>query len=120
MDDDGYLYLVDRKKDLIVRGGYNISSIEVEGALHEHPDVVEAAVLGVPHRVLGQDVAAVVRLRPGATLELGEIAAFLADRLADYKRPRQLTTVTEPLPRNTMGKLDKVALRQRLAGASAP
>ena len=120
VDDDGYLYLVDRKKDLIVRGGYNISSIEVEGALHEHPDVVEAAVLGVPHRVLGQDVAAVVRLRPGATLELGEIAAFLADRLADYKRPRQLTTVTEPLPRNTMGKLDKVALRQRLAGASAP
>ena len=64
-DDDGFLYLVDRKKDVIVRGGYNVSSIEVESALHEHPDVVEAAVLGVPHPVLGQDVAAVVRLRHG-------------------------------------------------------
>ena len=120
LDEDGYLYLVDRKKDLIVRGGYNISSIEVEAALHEHPDVVEAAVLGVPHPVLGQDVAAVVRLRPGASLDLVATGEFLTDRLADYKRPRHLTTVTEPLPRNAMGKLDKKALRERLATSPAP
>ena len=66
-DEDGYLYLVDRKKDMINRGGYNVYSIEVESALYEHPDVVEAAVVGVPHDVLGQDVCAVVRVHAGAT-----------------------------------------------------
>jgi fatty-acyl-CoA synthase/long-chain acyl-CoA synthetase len=118
LDDEHYLYLVDRKKDLIVRGGYNVSSIEVEGALHEHPAVVEAAVLGVAHPVLGQDVAAVVRLRPGTELSLEEVRDFLADRLSDYKRPRSLTVRTEPLPRNAMGKLDKRTLRQDLEGAT--
>jgi acyl-CoA synthetase (AMP-forming)/AMP-acid ligase II len=111
-DDDGFLYLVDRKKDVIVRGGYNVSSIEVESALHEHPDVVEAAVLGVPHAILGQDVAAVVRLRPGGTLDVETAAAFLADRVADYKRPRRLVLCSGPLPRTPMGKLDKAALRE--------
>jgi acyl-CoA synthetase (AMP-forming)/AMP-acid ligase II len=114
LDSDGYLYLVDRKKDLIVRGGYNVSSIEVESALCEHPDVLEAAVIGIPHAVLGQDVAAVVRLRPGTTLDVAEVRAFLSDRVADYKAPRHLDSVTQPLPRNAMGKLDKVALRQRV------
>jgi acyl-CoA synthetase (AMP-forming)/AMP-acid ligase II len=120
LDDDGYLYLVDRKKDLIVRGGYNISSIEVESALHEHPDVLEAAVLGVAHPVLGQDVAAVVRLRPGASLSLESTKEFLLDRLADYKRPRQLVVQTEPLPRTAMGKLDKAGLRARFADPPTP
>jgi acyl-CoA synthetase (AMP-forming)/AMP-acid ligase II len=114
-DDEGYLYLVDRRKDVIVRGGFNISSIEVENALHEHPDVVEAAVVGVDHRVLGQDVAAVVRLRPGATLDWLERDTFLTDRLTDYKRPRRVVVSEGPLPRNAMGKLDKRALRERLA-----
>jgi acyl-CoA synthetase (AMP-forming)/AMP-acid ligase II len=111
-DDDGFLYLVDRKKDVIVRGGYNVSSIEVESALHEHPDVVEAAVLGVPHPILGQDVAAVVRLRPGGALDVETAAAFLADRVADYKCPRRLVLCPGPLPRTPMGKLDKAALRE--------
>jgi acyl-CoA synthetase (AMP-forming)/AMP-acid ligase II len=110
-DEDGYLYLVDRKKDVIVRGGYNVSSIEVEAALHDHQDVLEVGVVGVDHRVLGQDVAAVVRLRPGATLDVAAADAFLADRVADYKRPRRIVTSTEPLPRTAMGKLDKAALR---------
>jgi acyl-CoA synthetase (AMP-forming)/AMP-acid ligase II len=119
-DDDGYLYLVDRKKDVIVRGGYNVSSIEVESALHEHPDVVEAAVLGVAHPVLGQDVAAVVRLRPGQSFfDVETAAAFLADRVADYKRPRRIVVSDGPLPRTAMGKLDKAALRELLETASA-
>jgi long-chain acyl-CoA synthetase len=111
---DGYLYLVDRKKDLIVRGGYNVSSIEVEAALHEHPAIVEAAVLGVPHDVLGQDVAAIVRLAEGYQLDLADLRAFLADRLADYKQPRRLIVRSVPLERNAMGKLDKSALRAHL------
>jgi long-chain acyl-CoA synthetase len=113
-DDDGFLYLVDRKKDVIVRGGYNVSSIEVESALHEHPDVIEAAVLGVPHPVLGQDVAAVVRLRPGSSLDVDGARSFLADRVADYKRPRRIVSCDGPLPRTPMGKLDKAALREML------
>jgi acyl-CoA synthetase (AMP-forming)/AMP-acid ligase II len=110
-DEDGYLYLVDRKKDMINRGGYNVYSIEVESALYEHPDVVEAAVVGVPHDVLGQDVCAVVRVRAGATpLELDTVRAFLADRLADYKLPRHLVVRDTPLPRSGMHKVDKKAL----------
>jgi acyl-CoA synthetase (AMP-forming)/AMP-acid ligase II len=118
-DDDGFLYLVDRKKDVIVRGGYNVSSIEVESALHEHPDVVEAAVLGVPHAILGQDVAAVVRLRPSTAFDVEVAAAFLADRVADYKRPRRIVVCDGPLPRTPMGKLDKAALREMLETDSA-
>jgi len=113
-DDDGFLYLVDRKKDVIVRGGYNVSSIEVESALHEHPDVIEAAVVGVPHPVLGQDVAAVVRLRRQGSLDVASAGGFLADRVADYKRPRRIVVCDGPLPRTAMGKLDKAALRQML------
>jgi acyl-CoA synthetase (AMP-forming)/AMP-acid ligase II len=96
-----------------VRGGFNVSSLEVENALHEHPDVVEAAVVAVPHRVLGQDVAAVIRLRPGTSLEELDLDTFLADRLTDYKRPRQVVVSTAPLPRNAMDKLDKQRLRQQ-------
>jgi acyl-coenzyme A synthetase/AMP-(fatty) acid ligase len=102
---------------VIVRGGYNVSSIEVESALHEHPDIVEAAVVGIPHPILGQDVAAVVRLRAGAATTSfdGETAtAFLADRVADYKRPRRIVLCDGPLPRTAMGKLDKAALRALL------
>jgi acyl-CoA synthetase (AMP-forming)/AMP-acid ligase II len=115
LDGEGYLHLVDRKKDVIVRGGYNVSSLEVEGALHEHPDVVEAAVVGIEHRVLGQDVAAVLRLRNGADPDDLDLDTFLADRLTDYKRPRKIVVSTAPLPRTAMGKLDKKALREQLA-----
>ncbi|MCI4355352.1 MAG: AMP-binding protein, partial [Thermoplasmata archaeon] len=93
LDDDGYVYLVDRKKDMIIRGGYNVYSVEVENAIHEHPDVVEVAVLGIPHKILGQDVAAVARLQPGTSVELESLRGFLSDRLADYKRPRTLVIV---------------------------
>jgi long-chain acyl-CoA synthetase len=116
LDDEGYLYVVDRKKDMIIRGGYNIYSVEVEGALHELPDVAEAAVVGIPHAVLGQDVCAVVRVRAGApALELDAVRAALADRLADYKLPRRLVVRAEALPRTAMGKVDKKALLEELA-----
>jgi fatty-acyl-CoA synthase/long-chain acyl-CoA synthetase len=115
IDEEGYLYVVDRKKDMILRGGYNIYCVEVEDGLHEHPDVVEAAAIGVPHKVLGQDVCAVVRLRPGANpLTVESVRAFLVDRLADYKLPRRVEIRTEPLPRNSMGKVDKKALLAEL------
>jgi long-chain acyl-CoA synthetase len=111
LDADGFLYVVDRAKDVIIRGGYNVASVEVEAALHTLDEVAECGVVGVTHPVLGQDVAAVVRLCEGAPpLGLDEVRERLGDRLADYKLPRRLIVVTEPLPRNAAGKLDKPAL----------
>ena len=119
LDADGFVYVVDRKKDMIIRGGYNIYSIEVENALYEHPAIVEAAVLGVPHPVLGQDVLAVVRLAEGASLDLGALQVFLADRLADYKHPHRLVIALDPLPRTSLDKVDKLVLRAKLGLDSA-
>jgi long-chain acyl-CoA synthetase len=96
-----------------------VYSIEVESALYEHPDVVEAAVVGVAHDVLGQDVCAVVRVRDGAApLELDEVRAFLVDRLADYKLPRRLVVRETPLPRSGMHKVDKKALLAEVTAAT--
>lgn len=118
-DEGGALYLVDRAKDMIVRGGYKVYCIEVESVLHDHPAVVEAAVVGMPHDVLGQDVAAVVRVEPGfEALTLDDLREFLADRLADYKHPRRLQVVTDPLPRTGIGKVDKKRLVAEQAAAS--
>lgn len=113
-DADGYLHLVDRIKDIIIRGGYNISSVEVEGVLHAHPAVAEAAVVGIPHDVLGEDVAAVVVPRAGAQPSVEELLDFCRQRLADYKVPRHVEFAIE-LPRNLMGKVLKRELRSRLA-----
>lgn len=113
LDDDGFLYVVDRAKDVINRGGYNVASVEVEAAIHEQPDIAECAVVGVPHPILGQDVAAVVRLRDGAPeITLEDLRARLTNRLADYKLPRVLVLATEPLPRNAAGKLDKASIAE--------
>ncbi len=106
LDEDGFLYLVGRKKDLIIRGGNNIYPTDVEAVLLEHPDVQEAAVIGVPHQVLGEDVAAFVVRRPGHALDADGLLSFCEERLADYKRPRQLFFVDE-LPRNATGKVMK-------------
>jgi acyl-CoA synthetase (AMP-forming)/AMP-acid ligase II len=111
IDDEGFLYVVGRTKDVIIRGGYNITPVEVENALYEHPDVAEVAVVGIAHPVLGQDVCAVVRWRSGAkTPEVTEVRAFLADRIADYKRPRRIVSSPGPLPRTAAGKVDKAAV----------
>ncbi|MCJ7437843.1 MAG: fatty acid--CoA ligase family protein, partial [Acidimicrobiia bacterium] len=114
LDDDGYLYICGRMKDMIIRGGNNIYATDVEAVLLEHPNVQEAAVAGVEHPVLGEDVAAWIVLRAGTALDAGELTLFCADRLADYKRPRHLHFVDE-LPRNATGKVMKHHLRQPAA-----
>ena len=106
LDEDGYLYIVGRKKDVIIRGGNNVHAADVESALLEHPAVLEAAVAGVPHDVLGEDVAAWVVAAPGSRPEVDELTAFLRDRLSDYKLPRRVTFLDE-LPRNATGKVMK-------------
>jgi acyl-CoA synthetase (AMP-forming)/AMP-acid ligase II len=112
LDEDGYLYIVGRMKEVIIRGGNNVHAVDVEGAIHEHPDVIEAAVVGIPHEVLGEDVAAFVVVRPGTTLPSEELQGFLRERLADYKVPRAVTFVDE-LPRNATGKVVKRLLVDR-------
>ena len=109
LDADGYLYIVGRKKDVIIRGGNNVHAADVEAALYEHPAVQEAAVAGVPHPVLGEDVAAWVVIAPGQRVDAEELRRFAAERLSDYKVPRIITFVDE-LPRNATGKVLKSAL----------
>ena len=109
LDADGYLYIVGRKKEMIVRGGMNVYADDVEAVLLAHPAVIEAAVIGVPHDVLGEDVAAFVVLRPGVGLASEELQRFAGERLADYKVPRQVTYLAE-LPRNAGGKVVKSRL----------
>lgn len=111
LDEDGYLYLVDRAKDMIIRGGENVYSVEVEHVLFDHPDVVDAAVVGVPHRTLGEEVKAVVQLRPGSTATADDIREFCRRHLADFKVPEYVEIRDEPLPRNPAGKVLKNLLR---------
>ncbi|MCU1458316.1 MAG: hypothetical protein JWL73_2408 [Actinomycetia bacterium] len=113
IDADGYLYLVGRKKDLIIRGGHNVYPTDIEAVILEHPDVQEAAVIGVPHKVLGEDIAAFVVRTPGSTLSAAQLKEFCAERLADYKRPREIHWETE-LPRNATGKVVKHELKDPL------
>jgi acyl-CoA synthetase (AMP-forming)/AMP-acid ligase II len=115
LDDDGFVYISGRIKDMIIRGGNNIYATDVEAVILEHPDVQEAAVVGVPHQVLGEDVGAFVVCKPGASLDDEKLLAFCAERLADYKRPRRLWFVEE-LPRNATGKVMKHKLREQAAG----
>ncbi|MFE0513735.1 long-chain fatty acid--CoA ligase [Streptomyces sp. NPDC058964] len=105
-DEDGYLYIVDRKKDMIIRGGYNVYPREIEEVLHEHPAVALAAVLGVPHDRLGEDVAAAVVLRPGAEATPAELREFVKDRVAAYKYPREVWLM-DALPTGPSGKILK-------------
>jgi acyl-CoA synthetase (AMP-forming)/AMP-acid ligase II len=112
LDADGYLYIVGRKKEMVVRGGMNVYADEVEAVLQAHPEVVEAAVIGVPHDVLGEDVAAYVALRPEATVSTAELKDFAGERLADYKVPRQIHYLPA-LPRNPGGKVLKSQLAER-------
>ena len=113
VDEDGHLWVVGRQKDMIVRGGYNIVPGEVEAALFEHPSVAEAAVAGVAHRVLGEDVAAWVVLREPVPTD--DLRTFLLERLADYKVPRRIRVV-DALPRNESGKV----LRSQLVSSENP
>ena len=104
MDEDGYFFIVDRKKELIIRGGYNVYPREVEEALYEHPSVAAVAVIGIPHESLGEEVGAAVALKPGASTTPGELQEFARDRVAAYKYPRQVWLVEE-LPKGPTGKI---------------
>jgi acyl-CoA synthetase (AMP-forming)/AMP-acid ligase II len=110
LDADGYLYLDDRRRDLVIRGGLNIFPSEIDALLHAHPAVLEAAVVGVPHDVLGEDLRAYVVLRPGMQASADELRAHLSTRIADYKVPRQFRFI-DALPRNALGKVVKRQLR---------
>ncbi|MCG7205094.1 long-chain-fatty-acid--CoA ligase [Streptomyces arenae] len=105
-DEDGYLYIVDRKKDLIIRGGYNVYPREIEEVLHEHPAVGLAAVIGVPHEHLGEEIAAAVVLRPTARATPDELRDFVKERVAAYKYPRHIRIV-DALPTGPSGKILK-------------
>jgi steroid-24-oyl-CoA synthetase len=110
-DEDGFLYLVDRAKDMIIRGGENVYCVEVEQVLFEHPDVVDAAVVGVPHKVLGEEVKAVVQLKPGSSATVEDLRTHCSARLANFKVPEYVELRDEPLPRNPAGKVLKNLLR---------
>ena len=113
-DEDGYLYIVDRKKDMILTGGENVYPREVEEILYEHPAVVEAAVLGAPDPTWGEKVVAVVCARAGESVSGAELVAFCRERIASYKKPRHVVFI-DALPRNASGKVLKRELRERIA-----
>ncbi len=110
-DADGFLYLVDRAKDMIIRAGENVYCVEIEQTLFEHPDIVDAAVVGVPHRELGEEVKAVVQLRDGSTATAEDVRDHCRAHLADFKVPEYVELRDEPLPRNPAGKVLKSLLR---------
>ncbi len=111
IDSDGYLYITDRAKDMIIRGGENVYCVEIENRLVEHPEIVDAAVFGVPHPALGEEVKAVVQLAPGSRLSAAGVREWVAETLADFKVPAHVELTNDPLPRNASGKLLKNVLR---------
>jgi long-chain acyl-CoA synthetase len=117
IDAEGFVYIVDRAKDLVIRGGENVASVEVEAALFEHPAVTDAAVIGMPHPVLGEEVAAVVHTVSGSDVTEDELREHVGVRLAAFKVPVRIWFSDEPLPRNPAGKILKRDLKQRLFGS---
>jgi acyl-CoA synthetase (AMP-forming)/AMP-acid ligase II len=112
IDSEGYCYIVDRAKDIVIRGGENIYSAEVENALYDHPAVIDAAVIGIPHRTLGEEPAAVVQLSPGHSADEAELRAWVAERLAAFKVPVAIAFHPDTLPRNANGKILKRELKR--------
>ena len=118
MDEDGFIFIVDRKKDLIISGGENIASVEVEQAVVSHPAVREAAVIGVPHERWGETPLAIVALEPGGELDEEELIAHCRERIARYKCPTRVAIVDE-LPKTASGKISKSELRRSVAAEIA-
>jgi len=106
VDTDGYFFIVDRKKDLIIRGGYNVYPRELEEVLYEHPDVIEAAVVGIPDEQLGEEVGAAVAVKQGSSVTAEDLSAFVREQVAAYKYPRRVWFVDE-LPKGPTGKILK-------------
>jgi len=116
IDEEGFLYIEDRAKDMVLRAGENVYCAEVESAVYEHPQVYEAAVFGIPHERLGEEVACVIQPKDGADLSAGGLQDFLAERLAPFKIPSRVAFSDRRLPRNPSGKILKRELRQRFFG----
>ncbi len=119
LDEDNFIYIVDRAKDMIIRGGENVYSVQVEAALFEHPAVADCAVIGVPEPTLGEEVGAVVVLRPGAKVTADELGQHVKARLAGFMVPTHIWFRPEPLPRNPQGKVLKRELRDELVPPSS-
>jgi long-chain acyl-CoA synthetase len=119
LDEDNFIYIVDRAKDMIIRGGENVYSVQVEAALFEHPAVADCAVIGVPDPILGEEVGAVIVLRPGAKVTSDELQLHVKARLAGFMVPTHIWFRAEPLPRNPQGKVLKRELRDELVSRSA-
>ena len=118
IDDDGFVYIVDRAKDMVLRGGENVYCSEVETSLYLHPAVAEAAVFAMPDERLGEEVAAAVLPHPGVVVTESELQAFLGERIAKYKVPARIWILEQPIPRNANGKFVKRELKTQLLGAS--
>jgi long-chain acyl-CoA synthetase len=112
LDDEGFCFIIDRAKDMLIRGGENIYCIEVENVLYDHPAVMDAALVGIPHKTLGEEPGAVVTLKPGAEATEKELRAFVAERLAAFKVPVKILFWRETLPRNPQGKILKNELKK--------
>lgn len=112
IDEDGFIFIVDRAKDIVIRGGENISCLEVEAALAEHPDVLEVAAFGIPDERLGEDIAALVTAKPGTQPDAEAIQDFVKDHLAGFKIPKTIWIQDEKLPRIASGKVNKPAIRE--------
>jgi len=111
MDSDGFIYLTDRKKDVVITGGENIYPVELEDILQSHPKIYDVAVIGVPDDRLGEIAAAVISPKPGETLTEEEVNAFCEQNLPRFKRPRRI--IFDEIPRNPTGKIEKPKLRQK-------
>jgi long-chain acyl-CoA synthetase len=118
VDAEGFLFIIDRAKDMLIRGGENIYCVEVENVLYDHPDVMDAALVGIPHKTLGEEPAAVVHLKPGGTATESELRAFVRARLAGFKVPVKVAFWPETLPRNANGKILKSELKKVFAPES--
>jgi acyl-CoA synthetase (AMP-forming)/AMP-acid ligase II len=114
MDSDGFIYLVDRKKDVVISGGENIYPVEIEEVLQSHPKVYDVGVIGIPDERLGEIAAAVIDPKPGETLTEAEINAFCEQNFPRYKRPRRI--IFDKIPRNPTGKIEKPKMRQKYSG----
>jgi long-chain acyl-CoA synthetase len=121
IDEDGYFFIVDRKKELIIRGGFNVYPREIEEVLYEHPAVRECAVIGIPHAELGEEVGAAVVLKPGAEATEAELRDFVKRQVAAYKYPRHVWLLDE-LPKTATGKILKREIQAPAepAGVAAP
>jgi long-chain acyl-CoA synthetase len=114
MDEEGFVYLLDRAKDMLIRGGENVYCVEIEDVLVAHPAIIDAAVVGLPHRIWGEEVGAVVQLKPGMTVSEDELKGHAARLLAPFKVPVRIDIRTEEFPRNASGKTLKPVLRQEM------